>query len=208
MKSVYLCSKPDGTPALAVDLVAVTDPKFIGSVLKLAGEAGMIIDRVDRTAVVFEDPIITRVRQEEAEQEEDNQQPELPLDRPLGPADMGEGFACHFSGECPNEKLGCNNCEHAGSSFAPGAVNREGPTEQSAQGEPAPELTPEQAAEWGEKMQAALEAPTIEETLEIISEAGNEAAVQVGETAEPEYISEVDGLPVSQEEPAAITEQF
>jgi hypothetical protein len=117
MKSVYACSKADGTLALAMDIVAIDDQKMIGALLKLAGESGLIVDRVDRAEVLFQDPILIRKAREER-----HEKAQLEINfsdgGKVGPSEMGEGFQCNFSGPCPHENKSCSNCEHAGTIFA------------------------------------------------------------------------------------------
>jgi hypothetical protein len=115
MKSVYACSKADGTLALAMDIVAIDDQKMIGKLLQIAGESGLIVDRVDREAVIFEDPALIRAARDKAK---DKAQLEIDFSKPAagdrgGPSEMPEGFSCNYSGECPTPSKACATCEHA-----------------------------------------------------------------------------------------------
>lgn len=115
MKSVYACSKHDGTLALAIDIIAVGDAKVIGALLKLAGESGFMVDRVDPGEVVFE----AHYPKPESSRKDDGQL-SIDFEKPaviLGPSDMGEGFVCNYSGGCPREGQSCEGCEYAGTVF-------------------------------------------------------------------------------------------
>jgi hypothetical protein len=111
MKSVYVGIKRSNEQiAVAVDISAIAEDKTVGAFLKLMAEAGLLVDRVDRDEVIFEEPKM------EPSYLKDNQ---LKIDWTQesggGPSDMPEGFVCNFSGECPTPGKPCSNCEHAGS---------------------------------------------------------------------------------------------
>jgi hypothetical protein len=108
MKSVYACSKLNGTLALAIDIIAIDDPKVIGALLKLAGENSLTVDRVDRADVIFEDPALIQSKREEIKDKR-----QLEIDFAKGPAEMGEGFTCEYSGECPTPSKSCAGCQYA-----------------------------------------------------------------------------------------------
>jgi hypothetical protein len=190
MKSVYICSKGDGTMALAIDIPAIADPKVIGAFLKLAGESGLIIDRVEPYEVQFTDrPLLRKSREEEIQ----NKQLELPADgERLGPSEMGEGFVCNYSGACPHENQSCSNCDFAGSIFGTPVPTSEAETPAAVESETkaegptlADEMKSSAFAQWAtmspeEREAAGVPVPESVETAEMLPE--EEDAVEV-ETA-------------------------
>jgi len=126
MKTVYTGSKNDGRIAVAVDIDAIRDPKNIGAFLKLIGECGFVVDRVEPFLVSFSEPKLTNILKDDP----DKGQLELPTGGEIvGPSEMGEGFVCNYSGGCPNERKSCTSCEYAGSIFGTPVPTAEQPEE-------------------------------------------------------------------------------
>jgi hypothetical protein len=78
-------------------------------------EAGLLVDRVDREDVVFDEPILIRKARDE---QREKAQLEIDFSKPAagdrgGPSEMPEGFQCNYSGECPTPSKACATCEYA-----------------------------------------------------------------------------------------------
>ncbi len=175
---VYVGRRLCGCIAAAI-VVAGREQKTIGKTINLWIEDGLLIDRVTREQAV----IATTCPHNEPPKAE-SKQLAIDFDKPaageagIGPAEMGEGFTCTYSGECPNERKGCPSCEYAGSIFQkldnPPADLEE---EHNLDPEADPVLTEDEAKAWGERMQAAAQ--------------------------QQENVSEIDGLPILQVEELA-----
>jgi hypothetical protein len=116
LRSIYTGTKDDGTLAIAIDKTAVRDEKILSKFVQLAIEAGMVLDRVEPYQVQFMLPSIHRDEPTTTHGQLKMQGFDMPAadESPrLGPADMGEGFTCDCSGECPSETKGCNTCDYA-----------------------------------------------------------------------------------------------
>jgi hypothetical protein len=155
--------------------------------LKLAGESGLLIDRIERTQVEFLDPAIIRSLRDT--KQEEKAQLEIDFDKQAaggaGPADMGEGFTCTYSGACPRESKSCEGCEFAGSIFQhvdnpPADAVEETPAEPVVEGEPtaptlADEMKASEFASWAtmspeERNATGVEKPIIEQPVEVIQD--------------------------------------